>query len=257
MKKALSLSLLTLSLMSATSSYAAKDCRDVFYSYGNKQVYELLSKSSDNPEGIIFGSAIASGFAIGGILENTGALGTYATLGSTIPIASFFVPGLLYLGVEGGIALSNMPHTKAANLITQAYRYRYANNDKRTKLLKRLARRLDLSVADLAETIIQSNEDGTLCKKNETKKDILASIRNNEIPVIDVNEDTYSQYVPRWTCGAQRKYSRGGYYQANGETRSKAKKMAKLLCAEGEGVHKCKWVGHCENNHTGTYMQYF
>lgn len=255
--KSLAIGMLVSGLLSTSLSYADSDCREVFRSYGNKHVYQSLLGSESDSVGVIAISSVASGFAVGGILETTGALGTYATLGSTIPIASFFVPGLLYFGVEGGIALSNLPHTKAAKLITQAYRYKAVKNDKRTRLLKRLAKRLDLSIDDFAETIIRSNIDGTLCDKNETKKDILESIRNKEIPVIDVDEDTYSHSIPKWTCGAKLSWGSSGYYEANGSSRSKAKRKAKALCAEGQSVEKCKWVGYCINNHKKTTSQYF
>lgn len=231
------------------SSFAANDCREVFSSYKAKHLHERISSD------VLFGTTIYGGLAVGGIVEATGSFGTAAALGSTLSIGSAFVPALVYLGIEGGIALGNAPYTKAVNLINQSYKYRESKNYK-SNLLGRLARKLNLSKADLAETIIRANEDGTLCQDNMSKNDIMDSIRLGDIRTIDVDDESYSGSTKRWTCGAQTRYYQGDIYTASHNKKRLAKKKAKAVCSEQTG-EKCKWIIYCENHDTGMISQRF
>ena len=236
--------------LGSLSAYAANDCRKVIAEYKTKQLYESLSIDAIG-SGTMYG-----GLAVGGIVESTGAFGTAAALGSTLSIASFFIPSAIYGGIEGTIAIINAPHTKALNLIDQAYQFKKSKNFKKVKLLKRIAKKLDMSNEDLAETIIRSNEDGSLCSENKTKKDIIESIKIGNIQVLDVDETSYSGNTLRWTCGAQPKYYQGQIYTASANKKSIAKKKALAECSEATGV-ECEWSIYCKNNESGTTSQRF
>jgi hypothetical protein len=238
----------------STLTYAVDDCRTTFQTYKKSSLAERITRSGK--QDIAMGGVVYGGLALGGIIESTGALGTAATLGSAVSIGAAFVPLTVYLGIEGGIALVNSPHSKAIKLIDQSYTYRDSKHYKKTKLLKRMAKRLNTTTEDLAETIIRSNEDGTLCSQNKTKKDIIESIRLGEIHVIDVEESTYSGDTLRWTCGAQTKYYQGEIYSASANKKSVAKKKAKAMCAAETGA-KCKWILYCENTESDTVSQRF
>ena len=232
------------------TSYAAHDCRETFSKLKTKQLYESLSTNAIS-SGTIYG-----GLVLGGIVETTGAFGTAAALGSTLSIATAFVPATLYLGIEGGIALVNTPYKKAITLIDQSYNFKKSKNFKQTRLLKRIARKLDISPEDLAETIIKSNEDGRLCAENKTKNDILESINLGQLPVVDVDESSYSGEELLWTCGAQSKYYQGKIYTASANKKRIAKKNALAECSEATG-EECKWTLFCENNEKEVVSQYF
>lgn len=115
---------------------------------------------------------------------------------------------------------------------------------------------MKVSSEDLAETIIRSNEDGSLCSENKTKKDVIESIKNGDIRFVNIDKASYSRDTPRWTCGAQTKYYEGQIYTASANKKSVAKEKAKAECSAEAGV-ECKWVIYCKNNEYKNISQRF
>lgn len=245
--------LIGLLALGSFSAFSAGDCRDVFSSFKTRHLYDRVL-SSDNDTQAIMTFAIGS-MVVGGAVEAGGNFGTTAALGSTLGIASAFAPAIVLLGIEGGIAIANSPYTKAVNLIDQSYLYKQSKYARKTRLLKRTARRLSLSPEDLSATIIRSNEDGTLCENNLTKKDIVESVRKGIIKVIDVQESNYSGEELKWTCKATGKHKKTYGYYGTGSRISNAKREARDLCQKENNV-KCI-VKTCTNNYEDLELQYY
>lgn len=245
MKKILSVILCSISL--TVSAYEPMNCKNKFE---NLKTRHLMV--GDNS--LMVGMGALSAGTLGAVLANP--YGGAAAAGWQ----AFFAPMVLLAGIEGGIAIKNAPYTKAITLINQSYAFKNHYHNK-GKLLTRVARKLNLSTGDLAQTIIERNEDGSLCDNNRTKKDIMESIENGDLNVVDVDNASYGGRQLKWTCRAYPKVdSNRTYYRVDashyGEDNKKriAKKNAKQVCSKKTGK-SCK-IYTCVNNFTGVGTAY-
>lgn len=170
------------------SSFASNDCREV---YASKIKKTLFQRAIDNDahEGILAGGTFGTAI-IGGYLNSYAVIPGLISAGAATSIA--LAPVAIYLGIEGTILLRNLPYSKAVKLINQSYDYRDSSQNKKTRLLKRISKKLNVSPEDLAETLIRGNEDMSLCESNLTKRSIVSALKEGRIKIIDVDESSDS-----------------------------------------------------------------
>jgi hypothetical protein len=241
------LSIILWGICLTVSANETNSCKNKFQSLKTKHL--LAGKNGD-----VIGAATPVTGILGALLANP--YGGAAAAGWQ----AFFAPMVLLAGVEGGIAIKNAPITKAIKLIDQSYAFK-KNYYNKGRLLKRVARKLNMSPGDLAQTIIEANEDGSLCEDNRTKKDIMESIRIGDLNIVDVDEETYGGRELKWTCSAYPELdSREDYFRVDashyGEDNKKrvAKRNAMRVCSEKTG--KSCDLYTCVNNFTGEGIAY-